>query len=362
MPNPTYGILLVNLGTPKSYQPGAVFSYLNEFLTDARVIDIPWVQRQLLVRGIIVPTRFKQSAKLYEQVWTAQGSPLLVHGKNLTQALQGNLGSDFKVSLAMRYQNPSIQEGLEELKKANVKEILIFPLFPQYASATTGSVHQKVMEIVGQWLNIPKLTFINNFATHPSLIESFCAQGRQHQIDSYDHVLFSFHGLPERQIQKADPCGVCLKAGCCDKISSNNQFCYKAQCYATARHIVSELGLSPDRYTICFQSRLGKEPWVQPFTMDCIKSCAEKGHKKLLVFCPSFVCDCLETTCEISYEYATEFKHLGGERLDLVEGLNCHPVWVQAVKTIVLENLGLLKEKEKCANKEETSALKFACK
>lgn len=337
MRNKKTGVLLVNLGTPVSPHPYAVFRYLNEFLTDERVIDLPWLQRQLLVRGFIVPTRARQSAKLYRQIWTEQGSPLLMHGKSVTAKLQEVLGDSFSVALAMRYQFPSIAEGLEKLKNEKVDEIIIVPLFPQYASSTTGSVHQMVMKTLQNWLVVPKLIFINHFYDHPALIEAFYQRGMQYSLSSYDHVLFSFHGLPERHIRKADREGNCLSSNCCQRSCAKNSHCYKAQCYGTATALALKLGLKNDAYTICFQSRLGKEPWLQPYTSDVLQALALKGYKRLLVFCPSFVCDCLETTCEITHEYGNEFKKMGGDELQLVEGLNSHPAWIEALRSLIYE-------------------------
>lgn len=330
------GVLLVNLGTPKSPHPSAVYRYLLEFLTDGRVIDMPWIKRQLLVRGCIVPLRYRQSAKLYRRLWTDKGSPLLMHGKAVEKELQEVLGDSYHVALSMRYQSPSIDEGLEKLKNARVEEILILPLFPQYASSTTGSVHQMVMKCIQKWLIIPKLIFLDHYCDHPGLIHAFQQRANQYRIASYDHILFSFHGLPERHIRKADQSGTCLSNDCC-QTACRNRFCYKAQCHATALALATSLSLSRENYTICFQSRLGKEPWLQPYTSDVLQECASKGFKRVLVFCPSFVCDCLETTCEISHEYGEEFKKLGGEELQLVEGLNSHPAWIEALRTIVLE-------------------------
>lgn len=333
----TIGVLLVNLGTPSSPAPKDVFRYLIEFLTDGRVIDMPWLKRQCLVRGLIVPLRYRQSAKLYQQVWTKEGSPLLVHGRADREKLQESLGPDFKVALAMRYQTPSIKEGLEELRRAQCSQIIILPLFPQYASATTGSVHEKVMEIVRNWDTIPALNFVNSYPEHPKMIDAFCQRAQQYDHGSYDRILFSFHGLPERHLQKADASGkVCLTQECC--LQKKNPYCYKAQCVATAHAIASKMGWSADRYSICFQSRLGKDPWIQPYTSQVIQDAAKHGVKRLLVLCPSFVCDCLETTCEISHEYATEFQNAGGQKLDLVEGLNSHPVWIEALHQLVLQN------------------------
>lgn len=315
------GVLLVNLGTPNSPAPRDVYHYLNEFLTDGRVIDYPWLKRQLLVRAGIVPLRFRQSAKLYKKIWTDQGSPLLVYGQALRSTLEQALGEHYRIALAMRYQNPSIQKGLKELQDAKVRSIIVLPLFPQYASATTGSVHQKVMEEVQKWFAIPKMTFLNSFHDDPFFIQALVERGKQYPLEAYDHILFSFHGLPERQVQK-----------------NNSPFCYKMQCEQTASLIAGHLNLSTEQYSVCYQSRLGKEPWIQPYTSDIIHQCAKKGYRKLLVFSPSFVCDCLETICEISYEYQEEFKNLGGESLQLVEGLNTHPAFVKSLQQIIIKN------------------------
>lgn len=335
------GVLIVNLGTPKSPQPKDVFHYLNEFLTDNRVMDIPWLKRQFLVRALIVPFRYKQSSELYKRLWLNEGSPLLYYGKLLKEKLQKELGENYRVSLGMRYQQPSIFEALEEIRNENVDELIILPLFPQYASATTGSVYQKIMEEMKNWINFPRLVFVNHFYDHPSFIKALCARAQQYELTSYDHILFSFHGLPERQIRNANQNKNCLTDQCCSQICSTNPHCYKAQCVATMKAVAFELNLNPDRYSICFQSRLGNDPWIQPYFSDVIHSYASKGLKRILVFCPSFVCDCLETTCEISYEYNKEFKKIGGEALDLVEGLNDHPLWIETMKNLILEHQSL---------------------
>ena len=328
------GVLLVNLGTPKSPATKDVFTYLNEFLTDGRVIDIPWFQRQLLVRGIIVPFRARNSAKTYQEIWTDKGSPLMVYGRELEKLLQEKLGDKYLVSLGMRYQEPSIEKALEPLKQACCEKIIVLPLFPQYASATTGSVHQKVMEIVSGWQVIPDMQFINSFPTHPKMIEAFATIGNQYAPKSYDHVLFSFHGLPERHIRKADMKGHCLTPGCCTSAQKNPQ-CYRAQCVATAHAIAAKLDLPPDNFTVTFQSRLGRDPWLTPYTSETLKELAEPKGQRVLVFCPAFVCDCLETTFEIGEEYKEEFLEAGGAELQLVEGLNSHPLWIEALVDLV---------------------------
>ncbi len=335
------GVLLINLGTPDSPTPKDVYRYLIDFLTDGRVIDFPWLQRQLLVRGVIIPRRYKESAKAYKTIWIEKGSPLKIYGEEVAVALQQALGDDFKVVLAMRYRSPSIADGLQRLMNFNVDRLIIFPLFPQYASSTTGSVHQKVMEVIAQWEVIPEILFINNYAAAPSLIDAFCATASNYSMDNYDHILFSFHGLPQRHLKKADRSGkCCLKTkDCCEKLTETNKNCYSAQCHATAHAIAKKLNIAPLKYSISFQSRLGKDPWIEPYTVDTINQLATDGTKRLLVFCPSFVCDCLETIYEIGIEYTENFKHHGGETLDLVPGLNSHPAWIKALKEMIIQKI-----------------------
>ena len=325
------GILLVNLGTPDSPRRGDVYRYLQEFLTDGRVIDFPWLPRQLLVRGIIAPFRSGSSAKLYKMLWTDEGSPLKYFGERLAEGVQEILGEEYVVELAMRYQSPSIERAVERLMEHRVSEITVVPLFPQYASATTGSVHEEVMRVLSKQFNIPGLRFINSYYDYPPMIKLFADQAREMDLSQYDHILFSYHGLPKRQIRKADDYNHCLREDCCQTLTPDNQFCYSAQCYATTRAIAAELGLSKEQYTTCFQSRLGRDPWLTPYTSEIIEHQAEHGAKRLLVFCPAFVADCLETTIEITVEYQEEFEEAGGDKIDLVPGLNDHPRWIAAV-------------------------------
>ncbi len=332
------GVLLVNLGTPDSQDPLDVRRYLIEFLTDGRVIDIPWLKRQMLVRGVIVPKRYRESAKNYARIWRREGSPLKIYGESVKEKLQQVLGGEYMVELAMRYQNPSIESGLQKLKLC--KEIVVVPLFPQYASATTGSIHQKVMEVVSHWRTIPELHFISSYPAERNMISAFCERGKAFDLDSYDHFLFSFHGLPEKQIINADPGNCCLKEkDCCRTISPKNRHCYAAQCYQTAKAIQEALKLPNAKVSVTFQSRLGKDPWLKPYTQDTVDQLADQGVKKLIVFCPAFVCDCLETLDEIGHELKQSFIQKGGESLDLVEGLNDHPLWIEALKSLVLENV-----------------------
>ncbi|CAH0175508.1 Ferrochelatase [Pedobacter sp. Bi27] len=331
------GILLVNLGTPDSPATADVKKYLDQFLMDERVIDIPKLNRTLLVKGIIVPFRSPKTAKLYKEIWNENGSPLLYYSRLQAEMLQERLGDDYHVELAMRYQSPSVASALANLKAGLVESIQVIPMFPQYASASTGSVMQLVMELVSKWPTVPPISFVNSFHDNELMIKVFAENAKKHHVESYDHVLFSFHGLPERQLLKCDHTGsYCLKsADCCQTLNDTNKFCYSAQGHDTARLIAKELNLSKDQYTVCFQSRLGKEPWVQPYTTDVLKKLAGEGKKRLLVFSPAFVADCLETLYEITVEYHEEFKALGGEHVQLVESLNDSPVFIEALAGMV---------------------------
>jgi len=332
------GILLVNLGTPDAPTRGAVYRYLKQFLLDYRVIDIGAVQRNLLVRGIIAPFRSKESSEAYKELWTEEGSPLKVYGFQLRDLLREAMGEAYLVELAMRYQNPSMESVINNMLAQGITSLTIVPLFPQYSSACTGSVYEETMRILSKKQIIPKLKFVNSYYDHPDFIDSFVQKAQEHDIESYDHILFSYHGLPVRQLIKADAGNHCQqKENCCHNISQANQFCYSAQCHATTKAIVQQLGLSEGQYTTCFQSRLGKDPWIQPYTSDILEVRAEKGDKRLLCLCPAFVADCLETTVEIGEEYQEEFEEMGGEKIQLVDSLNDSPRWVQALKNIILE-------------------------
>lgn len=328
------GILLVNLGTPDSPSVADVRRYLREFLSDPRVIDINPIGRFLLVNLIIAPFRGPKSAKLYKEIWTEKGSPLMNYTALQKQGVQKILGDDFQVEFAMRYQSPSLESVLEKFRKPVYKKIRVIPLFPQYASASTGSVQQRVMEIVSKWEVVPEIEIVNSFCDDPGMIEVFASKGRALQPSGYDHVLFSFHGLPERQIRKADSFDHCLKNNCCATLTEKNAYCYRAQCFQTARKIAEVLDLPEEKYTVTFQSRLGRDPWVKPYSDDVIRERAKKGDKRLLMFAPAFVSDCLETIHEIGVEYDELFRELGGEKVQLVESLNADPAWLEALSCI----------------------------
>ncbi|MEZ5009856.1 MAG: ferrochelatase [Chitinophagales bacterium] len=333
------GVLLINLGTPDSPKPSDVKKYLLEFLMDDRVIDFGWLKRTLLVKGIIVPFRYKNSAKIYKEIWDEKtGSPLLFHSENLTDKVKASLSDEYVVELAMRYQTPSIKSGLEKLRSANVDEIIILPLFPQYASSSTGTAFQKVMDITKTWNTLPTIKWIGSFYDHPKFIQAFVNNIQSYQPETYDHVVFSYHGLPERHMKKTDLTGKhCLAENysCCNTICDANKLCYRAQCKASTDLMVDQLGLNKDQYSMSFQSRLGRDPWIQPFTDHVLKDLAKQGKKKILVVCPAFVADCLETLYEISVEYQEEFQEAGGEKVQLVESLNSNDDWVEAVVDMV---------------------------
>ncbi len=330
------GVLLINLGTPDSPSTADVRSYLFQFLNDPRVIDLPWLLRKILVNLIIVPFRAPKSAKLYQQLWTENGSPLLYYSNKVSQLLDDELGQDYSVHLAMRYKSPGIPDVLAEMKKLNYSRIVVLPMFPQYASASTGSALEMVMTEIGKWWAIPELKIISQYYDHPDFIDAIVDRASKYDPGDYDHVLFSYHGLPMRHVDKVYEEGLCEDRDCENEITAENQYCYKASCFATTRLLAEKLGLAEDDYTVCFQSRLDKN-WLEPFSDKVVETLAKQGAKKLLVFSPAFTADCLETVIEIGDEYQQIFTQNGGENVQLVESLNDHPLWVSCLKKLVLD-------------------------
>ena len=329
------GILLVNLGTPDSTRTSDVRKYLREFLLDKRVVDIPAIPRWILVNGIIAPFRAPKSAEEYRKLFDDRGSPLKYYTDDITHLLQEKLGDEYLVKFAMRYQSPSLPSVLDEMKE-KVASIHVIPLFPQYASATTGSVIDRVMEITKTWQVIPDIKFTSQFFEEKLFIETIVDQGRKlMDANDYEHYVFSYHGLPDRQIRKASYGKQCQLGSCCGKLTEKNRFCYRAQCFETTRLVTKALGISEENYTVCFQSRLGKDPWVKPYTEDVLNELAEKGIKKVLAFSPAFVSDCLETTIEVGETYQEDFIHAGGTQWDLVPSLNAEEKWVNCLKDLV---------------------------
>lgn len=331
-------VLLINLGTPDNPTPGKVGKYLTQFLNDRRVIDVNPVLRFILVNLIIVPTRRFKSSKLYSAIWTKEGSPLLLHSIALKEKLQKHLGEKYIVEMAMRYQSPSIKSVLEKLRQQRPEKIHILPLYPQYASSSTGSTVEEVLKQIKGWEVIPNLNIISKFYDHPKFIEALLVEGKKHNVADYDHILFSYHGLPERHILKGSAHyggNTCQMGACCNSITKNNQYCYRANCFETSRQLVKALNIPEGKYTSTFQSRLD-DKWLKPYSDKVIEDLGKKGAKKLLVFSPAFVADCLETIHEIGTEYEELFKEHGGEKVTLVNSLNTNDVWVNAVKEIVV--------------------------
>jgi ferrochelatase len=332
------GLLLCNLGTPDDPSPTAVRRYLREFLADPRVLDINPVGRWALLNLIILPTRPRTSAAAYQKIWGVRGSPLLVHGLDLVAAMRERLGPGWAVELGMRYQRPSIASALEKLTAAGADDVVVFPLYPQYSASSTGSSVEEVFRVASRPWVTPTLSFVGPFYDHPEFIEAFAAQGAPLlAAERPDHVLMSFHGLPERHMRKADPSGQhCLaSADCCDRIGAVNRHCYRAQCFATARALAARLGLPDGEWGVSFQSRLGRTPWIRPYTDKVLPELAAQGKKRVMVFCPAFVADCLETLEEIGIRAEHDFRAAGGERLTLVPSLNASPRWVEAVAALV---------------------------
>jgi ferrochelatase len=334
------GVLLINLGTPDSPSTRDVRRYLTEFLNDPRVIDINAFGRALLVNGIIVPFRAPKSAKIYKELWDLWGgeSPLLTYGNTLQKAVQEKFkGENVTVEFAMRYQNPSIPSVLERMEKVGYDEIIILPLFPQYASASSGSAIEKALKIIKKWWTVPAIKIQPSFFNHEGFITAFVERAKQHDISNMDHVVFSYHGLPERQIDKAHPSFKCKDCNCDEAYKPDQELCYRNACFETTRLIAKRLNLEPTDYTIAFQSRLGKTPWLQPYADQVIEELGKKGHKNLLVFSAAFVSDCLETSIEIGSEYQEIFEEFGGKKVHLVESLNDSPIWIDTVYDIINE-------------------------
>jgi len=336
------GILLINLGTPDSPDPQAVGRYLREFLMDPLVVDIPYVFRWFLVNALIVPRRSHASSLLYKKVWSDHGSPLLFFTRELEKKVAAQMGSQFVVCAGMRYGNPSLADALRCLKKANVDKIFAFPLYPQYSLAATESSIREVERVRKTLMPEIPVDYVPAFYNNPHYLNAVVEVTRPElQKRPFDKVLFSFHGLPERQVKKTDPTGAhCLaRQDCCEELAGANVDCYRHHCFVTARKVAAELGLDPSQYEICFQSRLGRTPWIRPYTDEFYRTLPSQGVKRLAVVCPSFVADCLETLEEVQIRGKEEFVRNGGEDLFLVPSLNASSVWVSSVIRILHEKL-----------------------
>jgi ferrochelatase len=329
------GILLVNLGSPDSPSVPDVRRYLREFLMDGRVLDVNWLARFCIVHFAILPSRPKQSAEAYHKIWTPAGSPLIVTSKNVQAKLQARV--DIPVELAMRYQNPSIPEVLRRVVEKGVDELLVIPLFPHYAMSSYESAVERVKEVAAQMAPQMKLRVQAPYFEDGDYITALVGSAREYLERGFDHLLFSFHGVPERQIQKSDPTGChCLKAeNCCEVASPAHSTCYRAQCFKTMAAFVKRAGVPKEKYSVSFQSRLGRTPWLKPYTDFELPVLAGRGVKKLLVISPAFVSDCLETLEEIGIRGRETFLGAGGKEFELIPCLNEHPLWVEALERMV---------------------------
>ncbi len=333
------GILLAQLGTPASPAVPDVRRYLREFLSDPRVIDLPAPARWLLVNLAIVPFRAPKSAHAYQAIWTPAGSPLLVNSRAFAEALARELGAGFRVALGMRYGAPRLADALAELCDAGVSRIVALPLYPQLAESSTGTAIAAIREAAGKRGATPPASFVPAFFADAGFIDAVAAEARPLLArERVDHVLFSYHGLPERHVRAADPTRAhCLaSAACCDAPPAPVlASCYRAQCYETTRAVARALALPSERITTAFQSRLGRDPWIKPWSDEELPRLAARGIKRLAVLCPSFVADCLETLEEIGIRARSQWLALGGESLALVPCVNASPSWVRAAAALV---------------------------
>ena len=327
-------LLLVNLGTPDKPSYFSVFKYLRQFLMDGRVLNVNSILRYFLVNFYICPTRSFATTKLYQQVWDdKKGSPLLYNTEKLSENVQKKL-SNYDVYFAMRYQNPSIENVLEQILEKNPDELIILPLFPHYAAATTGSVYEEVSRLLSKKWVVPQVKFINQFYDNEKFLNAWVDKASKFDINSYDKVIFSYHGVPNSHVDNVYPDSLCKDNDCEDKITNNNKFCYKATTYETTKLLASKLNIPEENYIVTYQSRL-TDNWLSPFTDDVLKSSPKNGDKNILVFSPAFTADCLETIIEIGDEYKEFFQESGGENLDYVESLNYSDLWADAIIDII---------------------------
>lgn len=331
------GVLLLNLGSPDSTSVPDVRKYLREFLMDSRVLDTPWPIRWCVVNLAILPKRPIESAAAYQKVWMAEGSPLVATSRHVLSELHKRVGDSLTVALAMRYQNPSIKSALTHLYAQGVQELLVFPLFPHYAMSSFETAVLRVQELAATISPGMRLKIATPFYRDPEYITALVASSLEYLQSDYDHLLFSFHGLPERHLRKSDPTGChCLKSpDCCETPSLAHETCYRAQCFATVRAFVEQANISAGKFSVSFQSRLGRDPWLKPYTDYEFERLAKSGVKKMFVMCPAFVSDCLETLEEIAMRGKKSFIQAGGKELTLIPCLNEHPRWLNALETMI---------------------------
>ncbi|WNJ86129.1 ferrochelatase [Pseudomonas canadensis] len=330
-----HALLLVNLGSPKSTSVADVRSYLNQFLMDPYVIDLPWPVRRLLVSLILIK-RPEQSAHAYASIWWDEGSPLVVLSRRLQQQMTAQW-TQGPVELAMRYGEPSIDSVLTRLAAQGIRKVTLAPLYPQFADSTVTTVIEEAKRVVRDKKLSVQFSILPPFYDQPEYLDALAASVRSYVEQDYDHLLLSFHGLPERHLTKLDPTGQhCFKdADCCKNASPEVlKTCYRAQCFSVARDFAERLGLPEDKWSVAFQSRLGRAKWIEPYTEARLEALAKQGVKKLLVMCPAFVADCIETLEEIGDRGLEQFREAGGEELVLVPCLNDDPQWAKALTTL----------------------------
>ena len=326
------GALLINLGSPDSPDPKDVKRYLGEFLMDERVIDLPKPLRTFLVKGIILNTRPKKSAKAYKKIWWEEGSPLIVLSKRLQEAVQKKVS--VPMGLAMRYGSPSIEQGIKSLVDQGVDEVMLIPLYPQFAMATTETILVLAEKIKNEKYPELEFTVLPPFYNHPDYIKVLSQSIQEDLKDKkWEHLLFSYHGIPERHIRKSDITKSHCKIdkSCCQTTSEAHQYCYRHQCYETTRQVAEYLELKEGTYSTSFQSRLGVDPWLQPYTDQTVARFAKKGIKNMAIVTPAFVSDCLETLEEIGMEAAEDFEEKGGEELHVIPCINSRTDWVNVM-------------------------------
>ena len=343
--SPPTGILLLNLGTPDQPTTKSVRMYLKQFLSDPRVLDLPAPARWLLLRLFILPFRPKKSAAAYGEIWTEQGSPLLVHTADLARAVQQRLGPEVSVRFAMRYQNPSMTSALKAFAQQGVVRLIVVPLYPHYASSSSGSCLEQLYSFCAREWNVPALSVLPPFFDHPAFIQSLAEVARESlgSLEQYDHFLFSYHGLPERHLTKTNSPHrpYCFqRSDCCETLSAANSYCYRAQSLATTKMLAQRLGIPEGKYSSSFQSRLGRTPWIKPYTDEVLQQLPGGGCQRLAVLIPSFTADCLETLEEIQLRGRASFMAAGGTHFHMVPSQNAHPSWVQALCRMIRE-LGL---------------------
>lgn len=325
------GLLLVNLGSPDSPSVPDVRRYLDEFLMDGRVIDSPYLLRLLLVRGFILRKRPRQSAEAYQKIWTAEGSPLIVNSRRLEQQVAKLWNAP--VALGMRYGNPSIAAGLEQLQQQGVESVIVVPLYPHYAMSSYETAVEKARTVAARSKGAPRLHFLAPFYDHKAYRRVLAENTRPHLEGEWDHLLFSFHGVPLRHITSSDPAGDhCMSCDdCCFDDHPSISTCYRAQVRRSARFLADDLSIPEHRWSVAYQSRLGNDPWLQPSTEATVVRLAQQGVRRLKVICPAFVADCLETIEEIDGRARNTFLEAGGEQFETVPCLNAEPAWARAL-------------------------------